>query len=133
MFYELGLNVEVKTVDLANLMTVANSDEMQIVGVQYTYAPVDPYTDMSWLLSEYGWTRYVDEEVANALFDTQALTDMDEIRARYLLVNRKVQEEVPMASMYIISTIGVTSDRLTGAAPDVFGTFINVHEWDING
>ena len=133
MFYELGLNVEVKTVDLANLMTVANSDEMQIVGVQYTYAPADPYTDMSWLLSEYGWTRYVDEEVANALFETQALTDMDEIRARYLLVNRKVQEEVPMASMYIISTIGVTSNRLTGATPDVFGTFINVHEWEIGG
>ncbi len=133
MFYELGLNVEVKTVDLANLMTVANSDEMQIVGVQYTYAPADPYTDMSWLLSEYGWTRYVDEEVANALFETQALTDMDAIREKYLFVNQKVQEEVPMASMYIISTIGVTSDRLTGAAPDVFGTFINVHEWDING
>jgi len=133
MFYELGLNVEVKTVDLANLMTVANSDEMQVVGVQYTYAPADPYTDMSWLLSEYGWTRYVDEEVANALFETQALTDMDAIREKYLFVNQKVQEEVPMASMYIISTIGVTSERLTGANPDVFGTFINVHEWDING
>ncbi len=133
MFYELGLNVEVKTVDLANLMTVANSDEMQVVGVQYTYAPADPYTDMSWLLSEYGWTRYVDEEVANALFETQALTDMDAIREKYLFVNQKVQEEVPMASMYIISTIGVTSERLTGATPDVFGTFINVHEWDING
>ena len=133
MFYELGLNVEVRTVDLANLMTVANSDEMQIVGVQYTYAPADPYTDMSWLLSEYGWTRYTDEEVANALFETQALTDIEAIREKYLFVNQKVQEDVPMASMYIISTLGVTSSRLTGATPDVFGTFINVHEWEIGG
>ena len=71
------------------------------------------------------------EALLGAMYHAHA--DMDEIRARYLLVNRKVQEEVPMASMYIISTIGVTSDRLTGAAPDVFGTFINVHEWDIDG
>ena len=133
MYAELGLTVEVKTVDLANLMTVANSDEMQLVGVQYTYAPVDPYTDMCWLLSEDGWTRYADEEVANALFETQALTDLDEIREKYLFVNQKVQEEVPMISAYIISTIGVTSDRLVNATPDVFGTFINVHEWEIDG
>ena len=59
--------------------------------------------------------------------------DIEAIREKYLFVNQKVQEEVPMASMYIISTIGVTSDRLTGATPDVFGTLINVHEWDIAG
>ena len=131
MFAELGLTVEVKTVDLSTLMTVANGEEAEVLAVQYTYAPADPYTDMSWLLSEYGWTRYTDEEVAQALLDSQSMTDMDAIREKYLFVNQKVQQEVPMISAYIISTIGVTSNRLTGAQPDVFGTFINVHEWDI--
>jgi len=102
-----------------------------MLSVQYTYAPVDPYTDMSWMLSEYGWTRYVDEEVSAALLESQGMSDMDAIREKYLFVNRKVQQEVPMISAYIISTIGVTSNRLVGAQPDVFGTFINVHEWDI--
>lgn len=131
MFAELGLNIEIKTVDLSTLMTVANGDEAEVLSVQYTYAPVDPYTDMSWMLSEYGWTRYVDEEVSAALLESQAMTDMDAIREKYLFVNEKVQQEVPMISAYIISTIGVTSSRLVNAAPDVFGTFLNVHEWDI--
>ncbi|MBQ2956967.1 MAG: ABC transporter substrate-binding protein [Clostridia bacterium] len=133
MFYELGLEIEIKTVDLSTLMTVANGDEAEILSVQYTYAPADPYTDMSWMLSEYGWTRYVDEEVTAALLESQNMTDMDAIREKYLFVNKKVQEEVPMISAYIISTIGVTSNRLVNAQPDVFGTFINVHEWDIAG
>ena len=66
-----------------------------------------------------------------ALLESQAMTDEDAVREKYLFVNKKVQEEVPMASAYIISTLGVTSDRLVNASPDVFGTFINVHEWDI--
>jgi len=131
MFAELGLNLEIRTVDLSTLMSVANGNDAEMLSVQYTYAPVDPYTDMSWMLSEYGWTRYVDEEVSAALLESQGMSDMDAIREKYLFVNRKVQQEVPMISAYIISTIGVTSNRLVGAQPDVFGTFINVHEWDI--
>ncbi len=131
MFYDLGLNLEIKTVDLATLMSVANGDEAEILSVQYTYAPVDPYTDMSWMLSESGWTRYVNEEVSAALLESQGMTDMDAVREKYLFVNRQVQQDVPMISAYIISTIGVTNNRLIGAQPDVFGTFINVHQWDV--
>ncbi|MGN0803479.1 MAG: ABC transporter substrate-binding protein [Candidatus Faecivicinus sp.] len=61
----------------------------------------------------------------------QALTDPGEITARYLLVDQQVQQDAPMISAYILSALGATSNRLVGATPDVFGTFINVHEWDI--
>ena len=130
-FADLGLNIEIKTVDLATLMTVANNGEIDVMSVQYTYAPVDPYTDVAWLLSADGWTFYQNEEVTNALLESQALTDQDEIRARYLLVDQYVQQDVPMISAYILSALGATSNRLVNATPDVFGTFINVHEWDI--
>lgn len=130
-FAELGLDIEIKTVDLATLMTVANNFEIDVMSVQYTYAPVDPYTDVAWLLSADGWTRYQNDEVANSLLESQALIDQDEITARYLLVDQKVQQDVPMISAYIISALGATSSRLINATPDVFGTFINVHEWDI--
>ena len=131
MFADMGLNIEIKTVDLSTLMSVAGNNEIEVMTVQYTYAPMDPYTDMSWLLSEYGWTQYSDAEVAAALTESQAMTDMDAIREKYLFVNRKVVEDVPMISAYIISTMGVASNRLVNATPDVFGTFMNVHEWDI--
>lgn len=36
-----------------------------------------------------------------------------------------------MMSAYIISSRAPTSNRLLNATPNVFGTFINVNEWDI--
>lgn len=131
MFQELGLTIDIKTVDLNTLMDVANNGTFDVMSVEYTYAPVDPYTDVSWLLSADGWTRYSNEEVNNALVESQSLTDVEEIRARYLLVDQYMQQDVPMMSAYIISSMGATSNRLLNATPNVFGTFINVNEWDI--
>lgn len=128
---ELGLNIDIKTVDLSTLMDVANNGEFDVMSVQYTYAPVDPYTDVSWLLSADGWTRYSNDEVNAALSESQTLTDVDAIRAKYLTVDQHMQSDVAMISAYVISTMGAVSNRLVGAEPDVFGTFINVHEWDI--
>ncbi len=131
MFQELGLTINIKTVDLNTLMDVANNGTFDVMSVEYTYAPVDPYTDVSWLLSADGWTRYSNEEVNNALMESQSLNDVEEIRARYLLVDQYMQQDVAMISAYIISSMGATSNRLLNATPNVFGTFINVHEWDI--
>lgn len=131
LFQEIGLDIEIKTVDLATLMTVAESGEIDVMSVEYTYAPVDPYTDMNWLLSSIGWTRYQNDAVTSALQESQALTDIEEIRARYLMVNQAMQQDVAMISAYVISSMGAVSNRLQNAQPDIFGTFINVHEWDI--
>ena len=131
MFQEIGLTIDIKTVDFATLMSVANNLEFDVMSVQYTYAPVDPYTDVSWLLSEWGWTQYVNDEVTAALNESQALTDVEQITARYTYVDQMMQQDAPMISAYILSTMGVCSNRLVNATPDVFGTFINVHEWDV--
>lgn len=128
---DIGLNIEVKTVELPMLMEVAGSGEFDVLSVEYTLAPVDPYTDVVWLLSEGGWTRYTNDTVAEALALTQSSTDLEEIRQAYLTVNKDVQENVPMISAYIVSKLGVASNRLVNAKPDVFGTYINVHEWDV--
>ena len=130
-FSDLGLTIDVKTVDLASLMIAADNQEIQVMSVQYTYAPVDPYTDVYWLLSDDGWTHYCNDEVLDALNESQALTDEAEITARYLLADQAVVEDCPMISAYILSNLGVTSNRLLNAVPDVYGTFLNVQEWDI--
>lgn len=128
---ELGLNIKINTVDISSLLSVAGTGEFDILAVQYTYTPVDPYTDISWLLSEAGWTRYQNDEVDNALYMTQKITDLDEIINQYRIVTDITQQEVPMISAYIISAIGAVSNRLKNAEPDVYGTFINVHEWEL--
>jgi peptide/nickel transport system substrate-binding protein len=62
---------------------------------------------------------------------TQQLTDLDEIIKQYRIVTDLTQQDVPMISAYVISAIGAVNDRLENAVPDVYGTFINVHEWEI--
>lgn len=128
----VGVKAEVQTVDLATLMTIAGSKDYDLFAVQYTYAPVDPYPDISWLLSGEGsWTGYGDASINEALEKTQTAGDVEELRELYSVVDKKVQEDVPMFSAYIISAQGAVSKRLQGVNANVYGFFNNVQEWDI--
>ncbi|MBE5971338.1 MAG: ABC transporter substrate-binding protein [Lachnoclostridium sp.] len=128
----VGIKAEVKTVDFATLMSVSGSRDYDILAVQYTYAPVDPYADMNWLLSGEGsWTGYSHESVSEALAATQTTMDTEELTKLYSIVNRKTQEDVPMISAYVISALGAKNKRLTGAEPSVYGFFNEVHNWDV--
>ncbi len=128
----VGINVEITTLDLANLMSAAGSTDYDILAVQYTYAPVDPYPDVAWLLSGEGsWTGYADDEINAALEDTQGTTDVEQLKADYAIVDQKVQEDVPMFSVYVISQMGAVNNRVTGAEPTVYGFFNDVQNWDV--
>lgn len=128
----VGIKVEVQTVDLATLMTIAGTTDYDLFAVQYTYAPVDPYPDVSWLLSGEGsWTGYGNDEINDALAKTQTASDVAEIKGLYSIVDKKVQEDVPMFSAYIISAQGAVSKRLTGVNANVYGFFNNIQEWDV--
>ncbi len=128
----VGIKVEVTTVDLATLMSVAGTTDYDIMAVQYTYAPVDPYPDVTWLLGGEGsWTGYSNEEVNTALAGTQETSDIAEIKDLYSIVDKKMQEDVAMFSVYIISAQGAVSNRVTGAQPSVYGFFNDVQNWDV--
>lgn len=129
---EVGVKVEIQTVDLATLMSTAGTTDYDIMAVQYTYAPVDPYPDVTWLLSGEGsWTGYADDAVNQAMTDTQNTSDIEEIKSLYSIVDKKMQEDVPMFSAYIISAQGAVNKRLTGATPSVYGFFNDVQNWDV--
>ncbi len=128
----VGIKVEVQTVDLATLMTVAGTTDYDILAVQYTYAPVDPYPDVSWLLGGEGsWTGYANDEIGEALEGTQQTSDIEEIKGLYSIVDKKVQEDVPMFSVYVISAQGAVSNRISGAMPSAYGFFNDVQNWDV--
>ena len=128
----VGIKAEVRTVDLSTLMTVAGTKDYDLFAVQYTYSPVDAYPDASWLLSgEESWTGYSDDEVNEALEGTQVAGSVEEIKALYSIVDKKMQEDVPMFSAYVISAQGAVNKRLTGVNADVYGFFNNIHEWEI--
>ena len=128
----VGIKVEVQTVDFATLMSVAGTNDYDILAVQYTYAPVDPYPDVACLLGgESSWTGYGDDMDNEALAETQTRSDMDEIKGLYSVVDQKVQEDVPMFSAYIVSAQAAVNKRLSNATPSVYGFFNNVEQWEI--
>ncbi|MCM1386206.1 MAG: ABC transporter substrate-binding protein [Bacillus sp. (in: Bacteria)] len=129
---DAGIKVEIQTVDLATLMTIAGTTDYDFFAVQYTYAPVDPYPDIAWLLGGEGsWTGYGSDEINDALASTQTAGSVEEMKEFYSVVDKKVQEDVPMFSAYVISAQGAVSKRLTGVNANVYGFFTNVHEWDV--
>lgn len=129
---EVGINVEIQTKDMATLMSMAGSTDYDLFAVQYTYAPVDLYPDVTWLLSGEGsWTGYSDDTINQAMMDTQLTSDIEEIKKLYSVLDKKMQEDVPMFSAYVISAQGAVNKRLIGATPSVYGFFNNVQNWDV--
>ena len=128
----VGIKAEIQTVDFATLMSVAGTEDYDVLAVQYTYAPVDPYPDVAWLLGGEGsWTGYSDDTLNEALTKSQLTSDPEETKELFSVVDKKVQEDVPMFSAYVISAQGAVSKRITGAAPSVCGFFNDVQNWDV--
>ena len=128
----VGIKAEIQTVDFATLMSVAGTEDYDVLAVQYTYAPVDPYPDVAWLLGgEESWTSYSDDTLNDALTKSQLTSDPEETKELFSVVDKKVQEDVPMFSAYVISAQGAVSKRITGAAPSVYGFFNDVQNWDV--
>ena len=128
----VGIKAEIQTVDFATLMDVATKGEFDILAVQYTYAPVDPYADVAWLLGgPESWTGYTSPEVEEALSQVALTNDVEGTKELYSIVDRKVQEDVPMFSAYVISSLAAVNERLTGAEPTVYGFFNHVEQWDV--
>ncbi len=128
----VGIKAEIQTVDFATLMSVAGTEDYDVLAVQYTYAPVDPYPDVAWLLGGEGsWTSYSDDTLNDALTKSQLTSDLEETKELFSVVDKKVQEDVPMFSAYVISAQGAVSKRITGAVPSVYGFFNDVQNWDV--
>lgn len=128
----VGIKAEIQTVDFATLMSVAGTEDYDVLAVQYTYAPVDPYPDVAWLLGGEGsWTGYRDDTLNEALTKSQLTSDPEETKELFSVVDKKVQEDVPMFSAYVISAQGAVSKRITGATPSVYGFFNDVQNWDV--
>lgn len=128
----VGIKAEIQTVDFATLMSVAGTEDYDVLAVQYTYAPVDPYPDVAWLLGGEGsWTGYSNDTLNEALTKSQLTSDPEETRELFSVVDKKVQEDVPMFSAYVISAQGAVSKRITGATPSVYGFFNDVQNWDV--
>ena len=128
----VGIKAEIQTVDFATLMSVAGTEDYDVLAVQYTYAPVDPYPDVAWLLGGEGsWTGYSDDTLNDALTKSQLTSDPEETKELFSVVDKKVQEDVPMFSAYIVSAQAAVSKRLSNATPSVYGFFNNVEQWEI--
>lgn len=128
---DVGLEIDIRTVDMATLMTISGEWDFDVMTVQYTFSPVDPYTDMAWLMSDGGWTKYVNPDFDEPFALTQMSTDIEAVRQAYLTINRQVVEDCPVIPCYVISAMGAVNNRMVNVTPDVFGTLINVHEWDV--
>ena len=128
----VGIKADIQTMDINTLLGNANKGDFDVMAVQYTYPPVDPYADVAWLLGGEGsWTEYSNDKVNEALSKVQLSSDIGELKGLYSIIDKQVQEDVPMFSAYIIKTMAAVNTRLTGAEPSVYGFLNHVEQWDI--
>ena len=130
----VGIQAQIQTMYINSLMSTAGSGDFDVLAVQYTYPPVDPYVDIAWLLGGEGsWTGYTSPEIEEAFAQIPLSSDAKELKELYGAVDRKVQEDVPMFSAYIIKSMAAANKRLVNAQPSVYGFFNHVEQWDVSG
>ena len=128
----VGIKAEIQTMDINTLMSNAAQGNFDVMAIQYTYPPVDPYVDVAWLLGGEGsWTGYGNDKINEALSKVPLSSDAGELKELYGIVDRQVQEDVPMFSAYVIKTMAAVNKRLVGADPSVYGFLNHVEQWDI--
>lgn len=130
---EIGIEIEIQTVDFARLMAVGGTDEVDVFSVQYTITPTDYYADVDSLVDmEDSWTGgYINPVVSDALDGTQTTTDPIELTRLYRTLDQAMIEDVPMFSLYFQGNLGVVSDQLKNARPSLYGSLSNVEQWEL--
>ena len=128
----VGIQAQIQTMDINTLMSTAGSGDFDVLAVRYTYPPVDPYVDIAWLLGGEGsWTGYSSDTVNQALSLIQGSDDPEVLTQQYGVIDREMQQQVPMFSAYVLSNIGAVNNRIQGADMDVYGFFNHPENWEI--
>ena len=66
------------------------------------------------------------------LAGTQTTTDTAELTSLYLQIDQKMEEDVPLFSLYFMSNPGIVSKKLKNAVPSLFGAFNNIQDWEFS-
>lgn len=127
----VGMKATVKMTDFGTLLDELYGMEHQLAIMTYTFAPVDPYPDLSYLIQEGNINGYYNAEVNALLAQVKTEDDFNTVKSLYGRINQISEVEVPMFSVYATRSLVAKSDRVTGVDPRAYGTFINVTEWDV--
>lgn len=128
---EAGIKAKVQTEDINTLLTSASGHDFDMLAIQYTLAPVDPYPDVAWLMSGDNWVGYNNPQMDELIAQTQGAKTAEETKAIYSEINRLVQNDVPVINAYVISAPGAVSKRLVNAEPHIYGSFNEISLWTI--
>lgn len=127
----VGVKVKIKMTDLTTLMDELYATNFELAMLQYSFTPVDPYPDITYLIQSGNINGYSNAEVDNLFKSVRAEDDPTKVKELYSGVNKIAKEEVPMFSVYATRGLAAVSDRVTGIEARQFGTFINVQDWDV--
>ena len=118
--------------DLGTLLDNAAKHNFDLMAVQYSFAPVDPYTDLNFLFaSEGNWSDYTSEAAQAVIAKAVAEEDAEKLKEFSAELGEILLEDVPSVNVYVLSTYGATANRLKNVKNGVYGTFLNVEAWEI--
>lgn len=127
----VGVKAKVKLTDFATLLDELYGMTYDMGILQYSFTPIDPYPDLSYLIGEGNVNGYSNKEVDELLSQVKSEDDPAKIKELYGKINKIAEVEVPMFSVYATRSLVAMSERVTGVTPRAYGTFINVEEWDV--
>lgn len=127
----LGINLQVKSVDLSTLLKHAGNGDFDLLSVQYTFFPLNPVSDVNYLISKDGWTGFDDSTIKKTIDKIQTDATDEEARRDFAVIDGVIHNKVPAFTLFNFGGLGAVNKRLKNASIDTYGTFLNVNKWDI--
>ena len=127
----VGVKAKVKMTDFATLLDELYAQTYDLAILQYSFTPVDPYPDFSFLIGPGNIINYNNDKVNELFAQVKSEDDKEKIKDLYAQINKIAEVEVPMFSAYATRSLVAVSNRVTGVSARAFGSFINVQDWDI--
>ena len=129
---EVGIKAQIQSVDINSLLAAAGSHDFDLLAVQYTLTPVDPYPDVQWLVAsgKSSWTAYDNPAMVDLVAKTQTVSE-SEIASVYQQIDQLLQKDVPLINTYVSPPLGAVAKRLKNAHAHVYGFFNHVEAWTL--
>lgn len=124
---QVGIKVDIVTEDLDTLLANGGTEKTDILGVQYTYPPVDPSWDIDWVLP--AWCHLYPDEIKDRVQKIWSSNDTKEQSEEYAAIDAWAKEQVPVITLYAHGPLGAVRDSLKNASASTYGFANNIQEW----
>ena len=121
----IEINIQEVSADTYNEKLQNRDYDIILTGVYNSLSP-----DLTSFFGENNYSNYINDDVINMLQRASTIADENELKSMYQSIYDRVQDDMPIISLYRNKNITLTNQSLSGEIkPNNYFTYYNIENW----